>query len=70
MFVDLSYSELLAIASALKVVDTVYGASDSVVDLIDKVDDAINVMDTYPITKVYPGIEDVIMREGVGTIST
>lgn len=70
MFVDLSYSELLAIASALKVVDSVYGASDDVVDLIDKVDDAINVMDTYPIIKVYPGIEDLIMSEGVGTINT
>lgn len=61
MFVDLSYSELLAISSALKVVDTVYGASPDVVDLIDKVDDAINVMDNYPITKVYPGIEDLII---------
>ena len=57
MFVDLSYSELLVIASSLKVIDAVYGASDAVVDLIDKVDDAINVMDISPITKVYPGIE-------------
>lgn len=60
MFVDLSYSELLVIASSLKVIDAVYGASDAVVDLIDKVDDAITVMDTSPITKVYPGIEDAV----------
>lgn len=63
MFIDLAYSELLAISSALKVVDTVYGASPDVVDLIDKVDDAINVMDTSPITKVYPGIEDLIYEQ-------
>ena len=62
MFVDLSYSELLVIASSLKVIDAVYGASDAVVDLIDKVDDAINVMDISPITKVYPGIEDALSK--------
>lgn len=60
MFVDLSYSQLVAISSALHVVDTVYGASSDVVDLIDVIDDAINVMDISPITKVYPGIEEVI----------
>lgn len=63
MFVDLSYSELIAISSALNIVDTVYGASETVVDLIDKVRDAIVVMDTEPITKVYPGIEDLIYEK-------
>lgn len=63
MFIDLSYSQLLAISSALHVVDTVYGASADVVDLIDAIDDAINVMDESPITKVYPGIEDLIYAE-------
>lgn len=63
MFVDLSYSQLIAISSALHVVDTVYGASAHVVDLIVVIDDAINVMDEAPITKVYPGIEDLIYSE-------
>ena len=62
MLVNLSYSELLQISSALNIVETVYGG-DSTTDLLFKVNDVMNAMDNMPITDVYPGVPDIVRNK-------
>lgn len=62
MLINFSYSELLQISSALNIVETVYGG-DSAVDLLFKVNDAMEAMDNMPITDVYPGVPDIVRNK-------
>lgn len=64
MLINLSYGELLQIATALTTIENVYGTNNSY-ELQMKVNDAMEYMDNAPLTDVYPGI-----YRGRGDIST
>ena len=64
MLINLSYGELLQIASALSTIENVYG-TNMTYELQVKVNDAMEYMDNAPLTDVYPGI-----NRGCGDSST
>ena len=63
MLVDLSFSDLLTISCALHTLDNVYGETDARSRVRDMIDAQMDIMNSAPITEVYPNLVDVFREE-------